>query len=533
MEPHPERRLEEKAPVRETILRLSGITMLYPGTVALNNVSFDVRAGECHGIIGKNGAGKTTLMKIISGIVKQTQGRIFLHDREIGSLSRRQSKEAGISIVTQEPQVIPDFTVAENLYFPDYLMKSARRIAWRDIAQKAEEVVDRAGFHLNVQAKGSDLSISEQQLLLVLKAFYVDENRIVILDEVTAALTQKDQEFLFQVIGRETGRGKAVLFISHRLGEIVRICDRVTVLRDGRKIITENMAALDEQKLSGLIVGEDYTADLACAEGRSARGSSSGDGALLSVRSLTNGGMFHDVSFDLYPGEILGLAGLRGSGRTEVMKTIVGLFRPDDGEIILDGQKVRPSNPAWALRKGIVYLPEDRDMEGLIEILSVRFNLSLSSIWKFTRNGIIKKDWEQESASDLVSRLCIQTAGLEQEVRSLSGGNRQKVVVGRLMAASPRVYLLDEPTKGVDIGAKKTILGLVRDLLVKEGSGVILTSPGLEDLLAVCDRILVLFEGRVAGEFGPAEFNQARIYAAMQGLDNCRAPEENPGRNRA
>ena len=510
---------------REVILRLSGITMLYPGTIALNQVSVDVRAGECHGIIGKNGAGKTTLMKIISGIIQQTEGRIQIRDREIKSLSRRRSRAEGVSIVTQEPQIIPDFTVAENLFYPDYISKSGGRINWKEIIDRSRKILQEAGFNINVQAKASDLTISEQQLLLVLKAFFVDESQVVILDEVTAALTQKDQEFLFEIMDRQTRQGKAILFISHRLGEIMRVCQKVTVLRDGRKITTENISCLDEKQLAELIVGEDYTTELS-QTGTISVEAPSGQEDLLTVADLTKAGFFAHISFCLHQGEILGLAGLRGSGRTEIMKTIAGALRPDRGTIRIQGQEVRLEKPAQALRRGIVYLPEDRDQEGLIESLSVRFNLSLSSIAKLTRHGFISKAREDRMARDLVKTLAIRTAGLDQEVHSLSGGNRQKVVVGRLMSAAPRIYLLDEPTKGVDIGAKRTILNIVRQHLIRN-AGVILTSPGLEDLMAISDRILVLYDGRITKTFARKDFSQAAIYQAMQGVID--RPSPGPG----
>ena len=507
----------------ETILKLNDISMLYPGTIALNKVNLDVRAGECHGVIGKNGAGKTTLMKIISGIIKQSEGRIYIRDKEIKSLSRQKSRENGISIVTQEPQIIPDFTVAENLFYPDYLRKGNGLIDWREIVRRAEKTAAQADLKINVQANAGDLSISEQQLLLVFKAFFVDDDQVVILDEVTAALTRKDQEFLFELIDSQTRRGKAILFISHRLGEIMRVCNRVTVLRDGKKVASENTSDLSEEKLSQLIVGDESYSEI-CASAGSENGALQGEEA-LSVQGLTIASKFQDVSLSLRKGEILGLAGLRGSGRTEILKTMAGVYRPDEGRMLIKGRETSFASPAQACERGVVYLPEDRDSEGLVEMLSVGFNLSLSSLKKITKNFLLQKRSEEAASNKLVELLAVRTAGLEQEVQSLSGGNRQKVVVGRLMSAEPEVYLLDEPTKGVDIGAKKNILELVRDQLTKN-AGVILTSPSLEDLTAVCDRILVLFEGRVVREFTCNEFNQGLIYQAMQGVETCPAGQD-------
>ncbi|MEW6264348.1 MAG: sugar ABC transporter ATP-binding protein [Thermodesulfobacteriota bacterium] len=504
-------------PPGQVILELQGMTMLYPGTVALNHVDLEVRTGECHGIIGKNGAGKTTLMKIISGLVAPTSGLMFIRGRSIKSLSRQRSRREGISIVTQEPQIIPEFTVAENLFYPDYPLRRGRRLDWTAMFDRAEDTVARAGFHLNVRAKGSDLTISEQQLLLVLKAFFVDDSPMVILDEVTAALTMKDQEFLFDIVDRQRVQGKAILFISHRLGEILRVCDRITVLRDGRKITTRPAAALSETDLSGLIVGRDKATELDLAPSGTSPADLQAE-AILTVTGLILGGCYRDMSFSLRRGEILGLAGLRGSGRTELLKTIAGALTPDAGTIRLDGRPARMTSPAQALKAGVVYLPEDRDLEGLIEILSVKVNLTLSALKNLTKGGLILKKNEDRIAGELVRSLNILTASPEQEVRSLSGGNRQKVVIGKLMSARPRVYLLDEPTKGMDIGAKKAVLSLIRDRLTRE-AGVILTSPGLEDLIEVCDRILVLFEGRVVREFQRTDFDPGSIYLAMQGVE--------------
>ncbi|MBW1712158.1 MAG: sugar ABC transporter ATP-binding protein [Deltaproteobacteria bacterium] len=501
----------------EIILQLSDISMLYPGTIALDRVSLEVRAGECHGIIGKNGAGKTTLMKIISGIISPSEGQIFIKKRRVKRLSRQKARKTGISIVTQEPQVIPEFTVGENLFYPDYPCKPGKRIDWNKIYHQAQETIAKANFDLSARAKASDLTISEQQLLLVLKAFYVDDDQVVILDEVTAALSQKDQEFLYDIIDHQKKRGKAILFISHRMGEVMRVCDRVTVLRDSKKITTEERSMLTEADLSRLIVGRDYAAELKVVRSQDEATACQEEANILSVQNLTKAGLFQDINFSLNRGQVVGLAGLRGSGRTEILKTIAGVFRPDVGSILIGGQEVKLDNPAQALKQGIAYLPEDRDQEGLIEILSLKFNLTLSSLGSLTRNLLIRKSKEEETAAGLVGTLSIRTASLDQEVSSLSGGNRQKVVIGRLMSASPQVFLLDEPTKGIDIEAKKKLLTTVREKLTRS-AGVVLTSPSLEELILVSDRILVLFEGRIVRVFLKEEFNQGQIYLAMQGV---------------
>jgi ABC-type sugar transport system ATPase subunit len=501
--------------VAETLLRLDHVTKLYPGTIALYQASFELESGEVHGIIGKNGAGKTTLVKIISGIQAPTSGTLTVRGRAHRGWTRAEARGHGIAIVTQEPQIVPDFTVAENLFTPRYPCSPPARIRWREIQERAERVLGEAGIGVNPRARGSDLTVSEQQLVLVAKAFFVDEADIILLDEVTASLSEKDEALLDALISQQKRRGKAIIYITHRMAEILRLCDRVSVLRDGRTVATEQVAGLDEVRLSAYITGAGGAAPAA------------GDGAaplpaperapLLRVEGLSLAGCYEGIGFDLRERQILGFAGLRGSGRTEILKTLAGILRPDGGRVLLDGRVARHGGPAAALRRGVVYLPEDRDHEGLVEPHSVRQNLSLSSLGAISRGLFLDRRREAERTAGLVGSLSIETPSAEQEVRYLSGGNKQKVVVGRILAAHPRLYLLDEPTKGIDIAAKRSILAQVRSVLSRE-AGVILTSPGLEDLLETCDRILVLYRGRITADFPRDRFDESAIYMAMQGL---------------
>jgi ABC-type sugar transport system ATPase subunit len=511
----------ENSSTDESLLDLQSITMIYPGTIALNQVNLNIKAGECHGVIGKNGAGKTTLMNIISGIIRPSEGQIFINGRQMRSFSRIKSRDEGIFIITQEPQIIPEFTVAENLFYPNYFKKSFGKIDWNSISKQAELTVQKAGLRLNIEAKASDLSISEQQLLLILKAFFASDDRVIILDEVTAALTKKDQEFLFQLIEKQTTQGKAVLFISHRLSEIMRVCDRISVLRDGEKIATKHISETTEADLSRLIVGNDSRRDIVDHKISKTYEISCGE-TILQVDSLTLAGGFQNISLELARGEVLGIAGLRGSGRTEFLKTLAGVFRADNGTIKMDGEIVALKTPGQALKRGIVYLPEDRDQEGLIQNLSVRLNLTLSSIWDHTKGIFINEESERKKADELVNALEILATSLEQEVQSLSGGNRQKVVIGKLILLSPRIFLLDEPTKGIDISAKKTMLDIVRNRLVRNAA-VVLTSPSLEELIQTCDRIIVLHEGLLTKHFYQKDFDYESIYLAMQGVTQSKA----------
>ncbi len=503
-------------------LRLRNISKLYPGAVVLNNVSIDIESGECHGIIGKNGAGKTTLVKIISGVIAPDQGHIFINGKPCNHLSRRQAKKLGISIVTQEPQVIAEFTVAENLLFPDYPCMAGQKINWSRIYQKSEAVLKQARLPLALKTTSGDLSISEQQLLLVIKAFFVDQNDIVILDEVTAALSRGEQEYLFELIDEQKNKGKAIVFISHRMAEIIRICDRITVLRDAKKIVSQEKKALRKTNLARLIVGDAFVDKKIRFAGPE---TASSPKRLLAVENLTIAGKFQDVSLSVNQGEVIGLAGLRGSGRTDLLKTIAGAYQKDWGNILLKGKSVQFKRPEEALRAGIAYLPEDRDQEGLVEILSVKANITLSSLFKFTKNLIINTKKENQAAQKRIDDFDIKIATREQEVKTLSGGNRQKVVIGKMMAVAPIVFLLDEPTKGIDIGAKNVVLNTVRTEMTKSG-GVLMTSPSVEDLVMVCDRIAVIFEGKIIREFKREEFDVNRIYLSIHGVDPTSGKED-------
>lgn len=515
-------------PAKSVIFQLKNISKLYPGTVALNNVSLDINAGECHGIIGKNGAGKTTLVKIISGVIPASKGEMIIHGRPCRKLTRRQAKKMGISIVTQEPQVIPEFTVAENLLFPDYPCLLGKKIQWHRMQEKCNDALAQAGFPLDLKKTGGDLSVSEQQLLLVVKAFYVDHNDIVILDEVTTALSRQDQEFLYGLIDRQKEKGKAIIFISHRMSEIIRICDRITVLRDAKKVVSRRKENLSEFDLSRLIVGDAYdTHEIDDAETNMPAAAGSPRSQLLALKNLTLAGHFHHISLSLNRGEVVGLAGLRGSGRTALMKSMAGIHPYDQGDIFLEKERVRFKHPGHALRRGVVYLSENRDHEGLVEILSVKHNITLSALHRFLKKMLIDTGRENQASRRMIDLLDIKVVSYEQEVKTLSGGNRQKVVLARLMTAGPSVYLLDEPTKGIDIGAKTGILTTIRRELARAG-GVIMTSPSIEDLMRVCDRIMVLYEGRIVREFHRDEFDQNQIYLTLQGFSSGSA-DENSG----
>lgn len=497
------------------VLGLYGISKVYPGTVALHDVTLEIEKGVVHGIIGKNGAGKTTLVGIIAGIISPTKGEIVIEDRHYANLSCIMARQENIAIVPQDPQLMLDLSVAENLFIPNYhLASKGRRIHWDEMYSKAENILKKAGLSLNPRAQAGELSISDRQLVLVVKACYVEQARIIILDEVSASLTQEDEKLLYRIIDERKREGKTILFISHRTDELLEICDRVTVLRDGRSVTTVSCDTLNLEKLSSLIVGEEFRFQRICNE--IATCDQSEKETVLEVQNLTRLGAFQNISFTLKDKEVLGIAGLRGSGRTEIFRSIMGIDLLDEGWIKLKGKKVRFASPADALKKGLAFLPEDRENEGIISSLSVRENLVLSALKKITRIFCIHKQTEKEMINQLIRSLDIKISSSEQEVSQLSGGNKQKVVVGRIVANQPRVYILDEPTRGIDIAAKESVLKIIREQLSLSG-GIIMTSPGLEDLLLVCDRILVLYRGRLVAEIHRENFSETTLFNAVQG----------------
>jgi len=502
---------DPRAPEHSQIaLRLENIYKIYPGTVALHKVNLAVHKGEVHGIIGKNGAGKSTLVGIIAGMIEPTGGTIHLEGVKFTALDRQKARQHKIAIVPQEPQVILDSTVAENLFIPDYPGRG-RFINWQRLYARAGQLLKEAGLRLDPRSRAGDLTISERQLLLVVKACYVEQARIIIMDETSASLSQDDEKLLYGIIEERKRQGVTILFISHRVDELLKVCDRGTVIRDGRSSTTRACRELDREKLSTLIVGEDFQLD----GGRhSLQISRARQETVLTVEGLTRFGYYKDISFSLKKGEVLGLAGLRGSGRTEILKGLAGIEPAEAGRVTVGKTATLFNSPAQAFKNGIVYLPEDREHEGLIGIHSVRENLVLNALGKF--GPWINKKREKSLVHELIDALGIVTASPEQEVGQLSGGNKQKVVVGRIMATRPVVFLLDEPTRGIDIAAKESILKTVKERLTAE-AGIIITSPGLEDLLMICDRILVLYRGSIIGQYAREEFSEGELYLAVQG----------------
>jgi ABC-type sugar transport system ATPase subunit len=476
--------------MKTTLLELRGITKSFPGVRALSGVDFTVRAGEAHALLGENGAGKSTLMKILAGIVRKDSGEILFDGQEINPQTPAEAQSLGISIVHQELSLAPNLTVAENI-FVRREPQSFGLINWRDINRRAKTLLGEFELSIAPDTPVRNLSLAARQIVEIAKALSINA-RLLILDEPTSSLEAHETELLFRVIDRLKARNLGIVYISHKLDEIFRIADRVTVLRDGSYIGTRERAETDAAELVRLMVGralDQLYPPKAVKTGR----------VIFELRNLSARGRCRNVNLSVRSGEILGLAGLIGSGRTETMQVAIGAAPLDAGEIRLDGEPAPIGSPREALERGVVYSPEDRKEQGLFLAHSVRANIVASSLAAVSRRGLISRAAEKQLSDSFIHSLAIKTPDIEQQVGALSGGNQQKVLLAKWLARSPRVLIIDEPTRGVDVGSKAEIHHLLRRF-ADSGGAVIMISSELPEILGLSDRIAVFHEGTVAGE---------------------------------
>ncbi|MFA7109147.1 MAG: sugar ABC transporter ATP-binding protein [Sphaerochaetaceae bacterium] len=495
-----------------TVLAIQNVSKLYPGVMAVDNITLDFKKGEIHGLIGKNGAGKTTLVSILSGVISPTSGLLIFKGKAYKSFSRMEAKKFGIDIVTQEPEIIPEATVYESFFQPDYPMKNGC-IDWNFMKIKVKEILDKVGINVNVEMRMKDFSISLQQLFAIIKSFYLIKAPLIILDESSASLSEKDRDVLFNIIEKKKSE-HSIVYISHRTDEILKICDVLTVLRDGKAVCTESVKNLTEDNISQFIVGSSKTFE----ETEVLKNTNSTDEVILELEKLGIFKKFSDINLKLHKGEVVGLAGLRGSGRTEIMKAIAGIDPFEEGVMKLEGERKKFYKPSDSINSGIVYLPEEREKEGIIDVFSVKKNLNLVQFdnlknrFRFLDN---KKD--SNAAEELIKKFEIKCATSEQAIRYLSGGNKQKAVFGKIYSISPKVFLLDEPTKGIDISTKGILLRMIRKELTQNAT-ILLSAPSLEDLMIACDRIVVLFKGKIFKVIEKKDFDEQKLFLAVQGV---------------
>lgn len=489
----------------QEILCLQRIGKRFPGVVALDGVNLDLRVGEVHAICGENGAGKSTLMKIISGQYTADDGAITYRGEAVRFTSTSEAQAAGIAIIHQELNLVPHLSVAENIF----LAREPKRgpfIDYRKLNTNARSYLQRIGLAVEPTTLVSTLSIAQQQMVEIAKALSLNA-RVLIMDEPTSSLTESETVQLFRIIKELRADGVAILYISHRLDEMAEIVDRVTVLRDGRHIATSDFASTSVNEIVARMVGRSLD------DVFPARKSVPTDEVLLRVNALSRAGVFGPVSFELRKGEILGFAGLMGAGRTEVARAIFGAERPDSGSIMLGhmgDQPVTIRSPREAIRQGIAYLSEDRKKDGLALSMPVAVNITLANVRAISSHGFLRFSEETAVAQRYVRELNIRTPSVGQTVRNLSGGNQQKIVIGKWLYRGSRILFFDEPTRGIDVGAKYAIYGLM-DQLAADGVGVVLISSELPELLGMTDRIAVFHEGRITAVLDTRKTNQEEI----------------------
>lgn len=494
----------------EPLIELIGITKQFDAIQALRSVDLSLYAGEVHALVGENGAGKSTLVKILAGIYRPDAGSVKMSGEAIELRSPLQAQARGIAVVQQEPMLFPDLDVAENVFMGRHPRDRFGRVDWKRMYREVDQLLASLDVSLSSHTPVQGLSVAEQQLVEIAKALSL-EARVLVLDEPTAALSAREVTELFTIVRQLRERGVAVLFVSHRLEEIFEIADRLTVFRDGAHIVTVPVSEITTEEIIKHMVGRELSNLFPKSETRV------GD-MVLEVRHLSSPGSFADVSFQLRQGEILGFAGLVGAGRTEVARVLFGIDRAQSGEIWLKGKQMRIRSPRDAMRYGIAYVPEDRHQHGLVMDFSIAANVTLPILQQVSRLGLLDPRLERKIAGDYSSQLRVRSSGIGQLVNALSGGNQQKVVLSKWLATNPSVLILDEPTRGIDVGAKAEVHRIISDLAV-EGLAIILISSELPEVLAMADRVMVLHEGRVSGTFARSEATQERVMFAATGQE--------------
>lgn len=477
----------------EMILQMKGISKAFPGVQALSNVDFELNSGEVHALLGENGAGKSTLMKILTGIYRKDEGTISYQGEEIEVPDPKTAQRLGISIIHQELNLAPDLTVAQNIFIGREPKKGFNFfLDEKQLIKRTQKLFDRLNISLNPREKVENLSVAKQQMVEIAKALSFD-SKVLVMDEPTAALTDAEIDSLFTMIKKLRSDGVGIIYISHRMEELKKITDRATVMRDGTYIGTVNTQDATIDQIISMMVGRQIY------QNQNPEIKAVSKEKVLEVKNLTRGSTIKNVSFDLHKGEILGFAGLMGAGRTEVARAIFGADPIDSGEILINGQKVQIKSPFDAVQNGIGYLSEDRKQFGLMLEMDVKANVAIATMKNFLKAGFMNGPKINQQAAAMVESLKIKTPSVNQLVKNLSGGNQQKVVIGKWLTKDSDILIFDEPTRGIDIGAKDEIYKLLNNL-AEQGKSIIMISSELPEILRMSHRVIVMCEGRVTGE---------------------------------
>lgn len=490
---------------KPAFLEMSNIYKSYEGVQALSNVQLKLERGEVHALVGENGAGKSTLVKIIMGVIQADSGVIHINDKPVKISNPHIAQELGIAAIFQEASLFPDLTIAENIFIGHEPQNQLGAVDWKKMNQLANEPLNDLGVKLDVKRKVLGLSIAQMQMIEIAKALTANA-QILVMDEPTSALTIHEVHDLFEIVKKLRHDNKAILFISHRLEEIFEIADKVSVFRDGRYIDTKKVDEITQQDLVKMMVGRNISQLFPKLEVEKGE-------VVLEVKNLSRAGLFEDISFKLHKGEILGLAGLVGARRTEVATTLFGITPPDGGEVYINGKRVSINHPRKAMSMGMAYVPENRQTHGLVLQSNIVKNISLPRLREFCRMLFINQKKEADSAKEMHDRLDVRSAGLQQLAQELSGGNQQKVVLAKWLATHPHILILDEPTRGIDVGTKAAVHKLMSEL-AKNGLAIIMISSELPEIMGMSDRVIVMCEGRVTGEFARKDTNQEKIMVA-------------------
>jgi ribose transport system ATP-binding protein len=491
------------------VLRLEGIVKTFPGVRALDGVSFSVMPGEVHALMGENGAGKSTLMKVLGGIYQPDEGDIYMGNAKAVMAGPLEAKAKGIVFIHQELSLAKELSVAENIYLGELPRKSFGRVDWATLAEKTNTILKKLNVGFDATTRVGDLSIANQQMVEIARALTV-EAKAVIFDEPTASLTDAEKSVLFDVIADLKADGAGIIYISHRMEEIFKITDRISVLRDGQFQGTVNTADSNEESVTQMMIGRKL--DLS----RNAANHELGDVA-LEVRGLSCGKLYSNISFEVRRGEVVGFYGLVGAGRTEIAETLFGLREPSAGQILLNGEDVRISSPADAIARGISLVPEDRKGQGLVLGMNCRDNMTLPQVDDLTAGPFVAEGAEIAIFDQYRDRLDIRTPGWKQKVGNLSGGNQQKIVIGKWLSMHPSVLIVDEPTRGIDVGSKSEIHKLLRELAA-QGYAVMVISSEMPEVLRVSDRIVAMYSGQIMRTFTSDEVTEDNLIQAISGI---------------
>ena len=484
------------------ILTLKNITKEFPGVKALDDVTINIERGTIHGLVGENGAGKSTLIKVLAGIYQPNKGEIILDGKPCRFNSPIEARRAGISVVHQEIKLAEPLSVAENMFLGNVQLKNGL-VDWKGMRRRAREIVEDLGMDIDINAQVSSLTVAKKQIVEIMHAIN-NNSRILIMDEPSAVLTDRELEVMFRIVKQLRDEGITIIYISHRLDEIFGLCSNVSVLRDGCHIDTIPVASVDRQGLINMMVGREMGQEYPKEVGNVG-------GTILEVKNLSRG-ILQDISFEVKSGEVFGISGLVGAGRTELARAILGIDKPESGEVYVRGKKVHYRTFADAIRDGLGLIPEDRKLQGLVQIMSVKRNTTLVNMKRVLRAGVISSSLEEKLSKEYADKLHVVTPSMETEVQYLSGGNQQKVVIAKWLFQNSEILFLDEPTRGIDVGAKAEIYRLI-NRMAKDGKTIIIISSEMPELLGMCDRIMVMHEGHKMGELNAAEATQEKIMA--------------------